>query len=414
MFNLYFGAMALLALALPAWMLHLNRLNLRHMRSSCPESLRGLYTPEEQQKALAFQADLNRLSAVSTAVHVGVRLALLFLGAYGWLAGLTARVPGGLIAQAAAMFTALHLWNVLLGLPFGYRLRFGLLQKYGFNRSTKKLFVADTLKNLLPGLLEYIWEPVFGAALFLLLGKYFWLALWGLGCALSLLASYLYPVLIQPLFNKYTPLPEGELRERAFALAEQTGVPLRNIFVEDSSKRSTMGNAFFVGLGRSRRCVLFDTLLDKCTDDEILGILAHEIGHYKQKRLRFLYYAADFLRNGAAFFVLALLVNSDAIARALGGAEAAFCLGYIALLRLWRPLTDWLRPLYVGIGRKMEYDADRHAAACRLGAANVSGLKKLYTTGLGNYNPHPLWVKWNDPHPTLAERVAFTEGCPSN
>ncbi|MDR2686145.1 MAG: M48 family metallopeptidase [Oscillospiraceae bacterium] len=410
MFNPYFAAMALLAVAMQAWMLRLNRLNLRHMRSGCPRELEGLYTPEEQEKALAFQADINKYRAAASIVNVCVPLALLFLGAYGWLAGLAARAPGGLVAQAAVMFTALYLWSQLLGLPFGYRLRFGLLHKYGFNRSTKKLFAADQLKNLIPGLLENVWEPVAAAALFLYLGEWFWLALWALSCALSLIASYLYPVLIQPMFNKYTPLPEGELRGRALALAKQTGVPLRNIFVEDSSKRSSMGNAYFVGLGKSRRCVLYDTLLDKCTDGEILGILAHEIGHYKQKRLRFLYYAADFLKNGLAYFVLSLLVGSEGAARALGGAGASFLLGLAALGLLWRPLANWLQPLFVSIGRKMEYDADRHAALCGLGGDNISGLKKLYTTGLGNYNPHPLWVKWNDPHPTLAERVRFTEG----
>jgi len=410
MFNLYFLTMALLAAAMPAWMLCLNRLNLRHMRSGCPVELEGLYSPEEQEKALAFQADINKLRAVNAIAQAAVVLALLFLGAYGWLAALTAQIPGGLVAQAAVMFTALYLWQVLLGLPWNYRVQFGLLQKYGFNRSTKKLFIADQLKNLIPSLLENVWEPVAAAWMWTLLGKYFWLALWALSCAFTLIAMYLYPVLIQPLFNKYTPLPEGGLRSKALALAEQTGVPLKNIFIEDSSKRSSMGNAFFAGLGHSRRCVLYDTLLEKCTDDEILGILAHEIGHYRQKRLRLLYYACYFAQNGLAYFVLSLLIGNGSIAQALGDTGASFCLGFAALGLLWRPLMSWLQPLFISIGRKMEYDADRYAAICGLGEANVSGLKKLYTTGLGNYNPHPLWVQWNDPHPTLAERVRFTEG----
>jgi len=410
MFNLYFFAMALLAAAMPAWMLRLNRLNLRHMRSGCPKELEGLYTPEERTKALAFQADWNKLNAAGISAHAGAKLALLLLGAYGWLAALAAQVPGGLVAQTAVMFTALYLWQVLLGLPIGYHVRFGLLEKFGFNRSTKKLFVLDTLKSLPLGWLMDVWEQVFAAALLLLLGRAFWLALWGFSCAFTLMGSYLYPVLIQPMFNKYTPLPEGELRNRALSLAEQTGVPLKNIFIEDSSKRSSMGNAFFAGLGKSRRCVLYDTLLEKCTDDEVLGVLAHEIGHYRQKRLRFLYYTADFAKTGIAYFVLSLLINNVNIALALGGTGASFCLGFAALGLLWRPLTNWLQPLFISIGRKMEYDADCYAAVCGLGAENVSALKKLYTTGLGNYNPHPLWVKWNDPHPTLAERVRFTEG----
>ena len=410
MFNLYFAAMVLLAITMPAWMLLLSRLNLKHMRSGCPKALEGLYTPEEQAKALAFQADRNKFGVARRLVFMGNELALLFLGAYGWLAALTANMPGGLVAQAAVMFTALYLWKELLGLPFGYYSQFGLMQKHGFNRSTKKLFASDQLKNLPLMWLMDVWEPVVAAALWTLLGKHFWLALWGLSCAFTLIAMYVYPILIQPMFNKYTPLPEGELRTKALALAKQTGVPLKNIYIEDASKRSSMGNAFFAGLGKSRRCVLYDTLLEKCMDEEILGVLAHEIGHYRQKRLRVLSYAADFMRQGLAFFVLSLLIQSAAAARALGGTGAAFCLGFAALQLLWRPLAGWLHPLFVSIGRKMEYDADRYAAICGLGEANVSALKKLYTTGLGNYNPHPLWVKWNDPHPTLAERAAFIEG----
>jgi len=410
MFNLYFFAMALLAAALPARTLCLNRLNLRHMRSGCPVELEGLYTPGEQQRALGFQAGINQYRAATSAVNLCAALALLLLGAYGWLESLTAQIPGGLVARAAVMFTALYLWDWLLGLPSGYYLQFGLFQKYGFNRCTKKLFVFDQLKSLPLGWLVDVWEPVVAAWLFLLLGNWFWPVLWALSCAFTLAGTYLYPVIIQPMFNKYTPLPEGGLRERALALAKQTGVPLKNIFVEDSSKRSSMGNAFFTGLGKSRRCVLYDTLLEKCTDDEVLGVLAHEIGHYRQKRLRFLYYGADFLKTGLACFALSLLIGNDAVARALGGTGASFLLGFAALNLLWRPLINWLQPLFVSIGRKMEYDADRYAAACGLGEANVSALKKLYTTGLGNYNPHPLWVKWNDPHPTLAERVRFTEG----
>ena len=179
MFNLYFFAMALLAIAFPAWMRWLSYLNLKHMRSGCPESLKGLYTPEEQGRALAFQADGNKFGMASSIVNVCLDLAFLFLGVYGLLEGLTAKVPGGLLAQAAVMFAALYFWNLLRGLPFGYYYRFGFLQKHGFNRSTKKLFVTDVLKSLPLGLLEALAEPVGAALLWLLLGRHFWLALWG-------------------------------------------------------------------------------------------------------------------------------------------------------------------------------------------------------------------------------------------
>ena len=416
MFNRYFGAMILLASAWAGWMLWLNCLNLKHMRSGCPQALKGLYTPEEQAKALTFQADANRFGAASSLTHLGIKLALLFLSAYGWLEGLTSRVPGGLMAQAAVFFAALYLWNELLGLPFGYYHSFVFLQKHGFNRSTKKLFVIDELKGFPLGLFMACAEPV-GAAFLLLamekylgLGKYFWVALWFFGCLVDLLMRYIYLVWIAPIFNKYTPLPQGELRERALALAEETGASFKNIYIEDSSKRHSLGNAYFTGIGKRRRCVLFDTLLEKFTTDEILAILAHEIGHYKQKRLRLLRYVIGFADKALQYFILSLFIQSDGIARALGGAEASFCLGFAALSLLWHPLMNWLLPLHVSIGRKMEYDADRCSAVCGFGDAQVSALKKLYRTNLGNYNKHPLWVKWRDPHPTLEERVAFIEG----
>ncbi|MCL2300355.1 MAG: M48 family metallopeptidase [Firmicutes bacterium] len=416
MFNLYFWAMALLAVAWPAWMRWLSHLNLKHMRSGCPESLKGLYTPEEQEKALAFQAHGNKFGLVSTAVDVGVKLAFLFFGVYGLLEALTARVPGGLMARAAVFFAALYLWDELLGLPFGYYHSFVFLQRHGFNRSTKKLFVIDELKSLPLGLLMAVAEPV-GSAFLLLamerlfgLGKYFWIALWFFGCLVDLLMGYLWPVLIAPIFNKYTPLPEGELRDRALALARKTQVPFKNIYVVDSSKRHSLDNAYFTGLGRRRRCVLFDGLLEKYTDDEILAILSHEIGHYRQKRLRLLRYAMDWALKALQYFLLSLFIQSDGIAQALGGPEASFCLGFAALGLLWRPLEVWLAPLRVSLGRKMEMDADRYSVVCGYGSAQVSALKKLFVKNLGNYNRHPLMGKWCVPHPSLEERVAYLEG----
>jgi len=415
MFNLYFAAMVLLAVAFPAWMRWLSHLDLKHMRSGCPESLKGLYTPEEQEKALAFKADGNKFGMVSTVVNVGVTLAFLFFGVYGLLEVLTARMPGGLMAQAAVFFAALYFWNLLSGLPFGYYYRFVFMQKHGFNRSTKKLFVVDVLKQLPLGLLEAVAEPV-GTAFLLLamerffgLGKYFWVALWFFGCLVDLAMGYLWPVLIAPIFNKYTPLPEGELRERALALAEKTQVPFKNIYVVDSSKRHSMDNAYFTGVGNRRRCVLFDSLLEKYTTDEILGILAHEIGHYRQKRLRLLRYAIDWGLKALQYFLLSLFIQSGGIAQALGGAGASFCLGFAAMGLLWHPLAAWLRPLHIALGRKMEMDADRYTAVCGFGQAQISALKKLYVKNLGNYNRHPLMGKWCVPHPTLVERIECIE-----
>jgi len=221
--------------------------------------------------------------------------------------------------------------------------------------------------------------------------------------------SYIYPIWIAPLFNKYTPLPEGELRERALALAKQTEVPFKEVYVMDSSKRHSMDNAYFTGVGNRRRCVLFDSLLEKYTHDEILAILAHEIGHYRQKRLRFFRYFIGFAEMGAGYFVLSMFIGSDKAAQALGGTGAAFCLGFAALQLLWRPLLQWLQPLHIFIGRKMELDADRYSAACGYGDGMISGLKKLYVKNLGNYNRHPLMGKWCIPHPTLEERIKFIE-----
>lgn len=410
--NLCFWTMVLLAIAWPVWRQYLNHLDYKSTLSGPPKELEGLYDGEKQQKALAFKRDNYRFGTAGSWCHVALLLALLFTGFYGWLADLAARVPGGLLVQTPLVFAAQYLIQELIGVPFGYYHRFVLMERHGFNRSTKKLFWLDALKSLPLDLLGAVAEPLWAAALYLLFeGKWFWWpVMWITSYLGGLFINTIYPMWIAPLFNKFTPLPDGELKERAKALAASTGTRFKNIYVADTSKRHSMANAYFTGVGRWRRCVLFDVLLKDYTDDEILAILAHEIGHYKQKGLRLLNYTLDFLLAGLGYFVLAWLVGSDSIAQALGGGLAAsFCLGFIALQRLWRPLQAWLTPMWVAIGRRMEYDADAESVRQGFGPAQIAALKRLYKNNLGSLNRHPLWVTWSDPHPTLLQRVQFME-----
>ena len=409
--NPCFWAMILLPIAWGAWRQYLSHLDYKSMLSGAPAELEGLYDDEKQRKALAFGRDRYRFGTVASWFHYALPLPLLAFGVYGWLAGLAEVLPGKyqMLVQAVIVFAALHLFNTLLRIPFDYCSRFVLLERHGFNRSTKKLFWLDILKSLPFGLLDAIGEPLGGAVLFMFLGKWFWPALW---LGVFLIGKIMGPIhqrWIQPLFNKYTPLPEGELKARAKALAEECEVRFKNIYVMDSSKRSSMANAYFTGWGRWRRCVLFDVLLKDFTDDEVLAILAHEIGHYRQKGLRALYAVSMEALSILGYFMLSLMVTSDAIAQALGGTAASFCLGFIALNRLWRPLTAWLSPIWVSIGRRMEYDADAESVRRGFGPAQITALKKLYKNNLGNLNHHPLWVKWTDPHPTLLQRIQFME-----
>jgi STE24 endopeptidase len=291
-----------------------------------------------------------------------------------------------------------------MGIPFDWYHTFVIEEKFQFNKVTPLIFVTDRLKTLALGILFgggilslIIW-------LYSLTPDYFWLLAFSVTTFFSLVMIMFYSELIVPLFNKQTPLQEGELRDAIEKFASQVNFKLKNIFVIDGSKRSTKANAYFAGLGPKKRIVLYDTLMEQMTNDEIVAVLAHEIGHYKHKHvLKNYMFSLPF--SLLLFYLLGWMLNSDVLAQVLGGEKAVFHLNAIAFFTLYTPISTLLDLSGNILSRKYEYQADAYAKKYGYGLQLVSGLKKLSAKSLSNLMPHPLYVFFNYSHPTLYQRI---------
>jgi STE24 endopeptidase len=326
---------------------------------------------------------------------------------YHWLVGI---FGGSLAGQAAVLCTA-GIIMALPGLPWSWASQFRLEARFGFNKSTLKLWIADLLKGTALGLalgypllclvLWFVrWQP-----------RWWWLWAWAALMIFQLVMVALGPRLIMPLFNKLTPMPEGELREQLLALAERTGFRCSAIDVMDGSKRSTHSNAFFTGFGRFRRIVLFDTLIAQMTPRELESVLAHEIGHYRRGHVPKML-AVSALASLAGFGVVAWLAQQDWFYTGFRFSPADAMPAALLLFAMTAELvTFWFHPLNNWWSRRHEYEADAFAQAAMGEAAPLVGaLRKLYEKNLSNLTPHPLYSGFYYSHPTLLEREAALKG----
>jgi STE24 endopeptidase len=294
--------------------------------------------------------------------------------------------------------------NEIVSFPFDWYATFTIEERFGFNKSTKKLFFTDWLKGIVLSLL--IGGIILSAVLFIYhyTGKAFWLLAWGVVTLFSLVMTFFYSEWIVPMFNSQMPLEEGELRDAIESFAQKAGFRLTNIFVMDGSKRSTKANAYFTGFGKTKRIVLFDTLKNDLTADEIVAVLAHEIGHYKKRHIIYSM-LLSIITTGVIFYILSLFLGNLQLAEALGGKIASFHLGIIGFAFLFTPVSEMLGLAVNSLSRKNEYQADAFAAQFGLSEALISALKKISVQSLSNLNPHPLVVFWYHSHPTLLQRM---------
>jgi STE24 endopeptidase len=404
----WFGTLALGLVALKCLaQVWLERLNGRHAQAhaeAVPESFKGVIDEPTYVKSVAYTLAKGRLSEVETVYESAVLLLVLFSGILPWAwHSLTSWVGTSAWATAGFLF-ATGVVLSLTGLPIAWYEQFRLEEQFGFNTSTQKVWWLDRLKGLLLGMaLGY---PLLVLVLKLVewTGPKWWLWAWGVLLGFQLLMAVLAPVLILPLFNKFTPLPEGTLRERLLGLAERTRFQARNIQVMDGSKRSRHSNAFFTGFGRWRKIVLFDTLIQQLAEPELEAVLAHEIGHYKKKHIpKTLVVSA--LGSLLAFYFLSLLAQRAWFYQSFG-----FELGHLAPALLLFGLlagavTFWLSPLTHWWSRRYEYQADGFAAQV-MGEAQflIGALRKLNEKNLSNLTPHPWYSGFYYSHPTLLER----------
>jgi STE24 endopeptidase len=374
------------------------------MSPHIPQELEGIYNAEEYARQQAYQRANSRFGIVSGGFSFAIVLLILMFGLFGWLDETLRGYTVHFLLLPLLFFGILFVGGQIVDLPFDWYSVFKIEDRFGFNKSTYRLFVFDFFKQLL--LSAIIGGIMLSAVLciYQYTGKWFWLWAWLVVSGFSLLVSFFYSEWIVPLFNKQTPLEEGELRTAIESFAQKAGFDLKNIYVMDGSKRSTKANAYFTGFGKKKRVVLFDTLIKDLETEEIVAVLAHEIGHYKKKHV-YQSMIISILTMGVTFYILSLFLNNLPLSEALGGKIPSFHLGLLGFTLLVAPLSEALGLITNYISRKNEYEADRFAVQFGLGDALVSALKKISVKALSNLNPHPLVVFWYFSHPTLLQRM---------
>ena len=387
------------------WEQYLDYLNRKVMSPILPSELKGIYNEDEYARQQAYTKENNRLGLLSGGLSFVLILAFLLVGGFGLLdEWIRNNITQHYIGLPMLFFGVLMLTNQLIGLPFSWYDTFVIEEKYGFNKVTPKLFLMDLIKGLLllcilGGLIlvSIIW--IYSYA-----GSAFWLLSWGVITLFTLLMNLFYSEWIVPLFNKQTPLEDGELRSAIESLCEKAQFKLKNIYTIDGSKRSTKANAYFSGLGGKKRVVLYDTLIQDVTTEELLAVLAHEIGHYKKKHtLQGLF--MSIISTGITLFILSLFLDNPVLSKALGGSEASFHLGLIAFSLLFSPISTLTGLFFNVVSRRNEYQADAYVTQFGLGEALGNALKKISIHSLSNLTPHPMVVFCRYSHPTLLQRL---------
>ncbi len=386
----------------------LDYLNSTTRSENIPALLKGIYNETEYKKSQEYKKVNSRFEMITSSVSFVLIFLMLIFEGFAIADSIALSVTTNLILSSLLFFAIIGIAFDIIMEPFSIYDTFVIEQRFGFNKTTPKLYLTDKIKSLLI-------TALFGGLLLALIiflwskaGNMFWLYAWALVTIVSLFMSMFYSNLIVPLFNKQTPLEEGELKQAISSFAEKAGFKLDNIFVIDGSKRSSKSNAYFTGLGPKKRIVLYDTLINDLSTQEIVAVLAHEIGHYKKKHI-VMSLGLSIAQTGIMLFIFSLFVSSPELSEALGVNEPRFHIGLIAFGILYTPLS-----FVMGIGmnlisRRNEYQADNFAAKYGLAAELSSGLKKLSVKNLSNLTPHPLYVFFHYSHPTLLQRLINLE-----
>jgi STE24 endopeptidase len=386
------------------WLSWLNRRHVLAHADAVPDAFKDIIDPATYRKSVEYTLAKARLGGFEEIYDTIVLLAFLFSGVLPVVFHIVTHhhgtSPWGL---AVFLFFAGFLMS-LPGLPLQWHAQFRLEEKFGFNTTTQKIWWLDRFKGLLLGIaLGY---PLLVLVLKIVewTGARWWLWAWAAVLVFQLIMMVLAPVLILPLFNKFTPLPEGSLRERLLALAKRTAFGARSIQVMDGSKRSRHSNAFFTGFGRFRKIVLFDTLIQQLTEPELEAVLAHEIGHFKKKHIpRMLAFSA--ISSLVAFYLIAWLAKQDWFYRAFGFEPGSIAPALLLFGLLSGAVTFWFSPLAHWWSRRYEYQADAFAAEVMNEPRSLIGaLRKLNEKNLSNLTPHPFYSGFYYSHPTLQER----------
>jgi len=385
-------------------------LNLKAFPTAVPKPLEDLMDSAKLDKARDYLAANARFGIIQSTVSLAVLLAFWMFGGFGWLDGWARSLTDSPIIAGLIFLSLLFLAQGLVELPFSIYDTFVIEQKFGFNRSTPATFIMDRVKGI--ALAAIIGLPLLAGVLWIFTHvDNAWLWAWALVTFFQLLLTYLAPSLIMPLFNKFTPMPDGELKQDIETLGDKCGFPLTGVFVIDGSKRSTKANAFFTGLGKRKKIALFDTLVDKSTRPELLGVLAHEIGHFRCGHIKQRLFVGV-LQTAAIFFLLGLATDPDGkfsrlLFDAFGVKQISPHVGLVLFSILLEPVSKLLSVLANAWSRRHEFEADAYAAKVTGdGAPLGEALKKLTADHLSHPSPAPLRVWLDYSHPPLIQRLA--------
>jgi len=378
--------------------------NAKHFNDKLPDELTDVYEDDEYQESQNYKKTNYGFSFYANSFSVLITLSFFFCNGFAWVDELVRGFTSNEILQTLYYFGLLFFGSDLLNTPFSYYNTFVIEEKFGFNKSTKKLFFLDKLKGWLLAVL--LGAPMVALIIWFYqqLGSQFWIFTWVVIASITLFMNLFYSSLIVPLFNKQTPLENGELKMKLEEFSSKVGFQLDKIFVIDGSKRSTKANAYFSGFGPKKRIVLYDTLIKDLTTEEIVAVFAHEVGHYKRKHILFNLIISTLLM-GLTLFVLSLLIGSPLLSDALGVKTPSFHIGLITFSILYSPISELTGLVMNLISRTFEYQADNFAKEYTNREDLICSLKKLSKNSLSNLTPHKATVFMHYSHPTLLERI---------
>ncbi len=382
-----------------------NMLNLKAMKLGLPSALGGVYKPDEYHNSQEYTRANTRFDFASSAFRISILISFWFAGGFNYLDGIVRAWGFAPIINGLLYIGILLIGYSLLMLPFSVYATFVIEERFGFNRNTPRMFLLDRAKSL--ALAVLIGGSLLAGilALFEYAGPFAWLYGWAAATVFVIIVQFIAPTWIMPMFNKFAPLKDGELKEAIIKYGRSVGYKVSGVIVMDASKSSGKSNAFFTGFGRNRRVVLFDTLIEKHTTHELVAVLAHEIGHYKKKHIQ-QGIAISILNMGLVFFLLSVFLGSSSLYQAFYMGQQSIYAGLMFFGLLYIPIEMSLSILLQMMSRKNEYEADSFAVETIEEPRSLAdALKKLSASNLSNLTPHPFYVFLNYSHPPLLERI---------
>ena len=382
----------------------LNYLNARRFSDPIPDELDDVFNKEEYLKSQSYKKTNYRFGLLTSTFSLLLTIAFLVFGGFEWVDQIAAGYSSNPILRALIFFGIIVLGSDILTTPFSVYQTFVIEEKFGFNKTTPRLYLMDKIKGWL--MLLILGGGILALVIwfFQWAGKDFWLYAWVLIACFTVFMNLFYSRLIVPIFNKQTPLEEGSLKSKIESYARQVGFELRNIFVIDGSKRTTKANAYFSGFGREKRVTLFDTLINDLDEDEIVAVLAHEIGHYKRHHIIVNLFVSVAV-SGLTLFLLSLFVNNPELSQAIGVSEPSFHAALISFGILYSPISELTGLVMNYFSRRFEFQADNYAKTTFAASPLITSLKKLSKNNLSNLTPHPAYVFVHYSHPPLVNRI---------